>query len=257
MALQTENQWLIGKHFIRQHITVITNIAPDHLDEIGEDREETARTLALSIFPGSVIVTFEPEFDKYTDNTVFPGSDVPEDLSGQFSFPVYKRNVALVLAVCDLLRLPREAVCRGMLKTKPDIGMQGMFFWKGYAFVNAFAANDPESFLQALASIEPGPYLLIYNHREDRSRRLMQIAEALRQAPRKPIGAGMIGQYRKQAAAAFSKRSGVNTVPLANPLQWLETMRPLGVSMVLCAGNIKGDGQEFLCALTRKGEKYA
>lgn len=257
MALLPENQWLIGNQLVRQHITVITNAGIDHIEEIGRDADETIQTLAQSIHPDGIVITGEPGFSGFARKTANPAWDFPEEILSRFRFPAFAGNVALVLSTCDTLGLPREKVYQGMLDAKPDIGMLGVFEWKSYTITNGFSANDPESFARLLEAMIPAPYVMIFNHRGDRPQRLRLMADELGKAARKPDLVGVIGSYKKQAAVYLQRRIGVPSFALDNPADWLEELRPFRIHAVLCAGNIKGGGQNFLEFLLENGTLHA
>ena len=44
MAVQPQYQWMANQ-MVKSHIGVITNVRPDHLDEMGPTEEDVARSL--------------------------------------------------------------------------------------------------------------------------------------------------------------------------------------------------------------------
>ena len=74
---------------------------------------------------------------------------VTQDELRNFSYIEHAENVALALRVCEDLGISREVALRGMWKARPDPGVLAayelQFFGRRIVFVNAFAANDPES----------------------------------------------------------------------------------------------------------------
>lgn len=68
MALRPENQILMANILIKQNYTVITNAYVDHIDEIGFSKADTVKTLSLSIYKCSKVITAEKDFKKYHPN---------------------------------------------------------------------------------------------------------------------------------------------------------------------------------------------
>ena len=58
MAVQPEYQWISEQKMQKSTIGVITNIRPDHLDEMGPTMDDVTRSLSNTIpFNGNVVVT--------------------------------------------------------------------------------------------------------------------------------------------------------------------------------------------------------
>ena len=49
MAVQPQYQWISEHQMVKSHIGVITNVRPDHLDEMGPTEKDVAMSLCLSI----------------------------------------------------------------------------------------------------------------------------------------------------------------------------------------------------------------
>src|SRR5258705_1776320 len=108
------------------------------------------------------------------------------ELAG-FSYFEHAENVALALAVCGHLGVDRARALAGMQAAAPDPGVLRRYTVRSGAreveFVNAFAANDPDSTLLiwrrlGLERREPGVRrIVLANCRADRIQRSGQIAE--------------------------------------------------------------------------------
>jgi len=252
MALRPENQALLARRLVRPQYTVLTNALVDHEEEIGATKEQTLRVLALSVMPGGTAVTGEAGFAPFVENVLPPAEGVgPEELRG-FCFPVHPENVALALALTDRLGIPRETALSGMRKARPDPGLLGGFYWEGRAFVNAFAANDPDSFSRAMEETgQSGPYALLYNHRRDRAPRLRAFARAVARAPHPPACAFLIGDDPGRAAKYLARAGGLPAAPVRDLRAWAAGSE--GPRLVLCAGNIKGDGMRLVERMREEG----
>ena len=161
MAVQPILQSLCESAFVRATHSVITNARPDHLDVMGPRDEDVARALAATVPAGGTIYTAEP---KHTDIIKFAAEDrqsqlsvvstddiaaiTSDELSG-FSYLEHAENVATALKVCADLGVDRRTALTGMWAATPDPGVltafELSFFGRHIVFVNAFAANDPDS----------------------------------------------------------------------------------------------------------------
>lgn len=108
-----------------------------------------------------------------------------EEMNG-FSYIEHKENVALALAVCQHLGVPREVALKGMYKAIPDAGVLNChkieLSGKKINFYNAFAANDPQSTLMIINRMKDenkfkGTKIILLNTREDRIDRAKQLSE--------------------------------------------------------------------------------
>ncbi|MFA7330638.1 MAG: poly-gamma-glutamate synthase PgsB [Candidatus Delongbacteria bacterium] len=199
MAVQPEYQWIAEHKMVRSTIGVITNARPDHLKEMGPTVENVARSLCNTLPWGKVAFTCEhkliglmktvaarrgTELHEVTDK---PVSD--EDMR-PFGYIEHKENVALALAVAAQLGVSREVALEGMYRAAPDCGALKKFSavheGKRITFVNALAANDPESTLaiwQRVTGVQddPGATVFILNTRKDRFERSEQLVEMVHQ----------------------------------------------------------------------------
>ncbi len=198
MALQPELQWLTESRFIKATHGVITNARADHLDVMGPTEKDVALALAGTTPVGSLLFTAEtrhrPIFEKAAKDrgtrVVHVGADevaaITDDEMERFSYVEHRENVALALRVCLDLGVERETALRGMWKAAPDPGALTIshvrFFGRHIYFVNAFAANDPESTEQLWnMAIDRFPdverRIAIFNCRADRPNRSQQLGE--------------------------------------------------------------------------------
>ena len=160
MAVQPQYQWISEQKMIKSNIGVITNVRPDHLDEMGYTMNDIAKSLSNSIPSNGKLVVHKDRFlDLFKGITLkrnsevkLVESDVVDDKYMQkFNYYEHKENVELALTVCEQIGVDREVALRGILKNNPDPG--ALVVWKIRInnsinhFVSAFAANDPQSTL--------------------------------------------------------------------------------------------------------------
>ncbi|MFO0565423.1 MAG: poly-gamma-glutamate synthase PgsB [Polyangiaceae bacterium] len=200
MALQPELQALSELELVRATHGVITNARPDHLDVMGPTDRDVALALASMIPLRGKLFTAEKKQlevfreackDRKTELVAIDDADLTsvsdEDLAG-FSYTEHRENVALALRVAEDLGVERGLALSGMQKSRPDPGALREydldFFGRRLVFVNGFAANDPVSTEQLWdLSIGRHPELkariALFNCREDRPERSLQLGEAL------------------------------------------------------------------------------
>ena len=192
MAVQPQYQWVSEQKMIKSTVSVITNVRPDHLDEMGSTLHENAMSLSNTIPFNGKLVTSEKEMGSVLEqvsekrNTEFnmaAGDEVTPEYMGRFPYLEHRDNVALALKVCELSGVDKETAMDGMLTAQPDPG--AAIIWKlncngtqNY-FVNAFAANDPASTLniwhQLQEKIKDAPVCIFLNTRDDRRYRTSQL----------------------------------------------------------------------------------
>jgi poly-gamma-glutamate synthase PgsB/CapB len=198
MAVSPELQPVAELRLIQSTVGVITNVRADHLDVMGPTVDDAAEVLALTLPLNGHAFTAEharaPILERVAKqrgtalHVVDDAGIGPDDLAG-FSYFEHAENVALALAVCAHLGVPRETALRGMQAATPDPGVLRRYSvqsgHKQVEFVNAFAANDPDSTLLiwqrlGLERREPGlKRIILANCRPDRIQRSGQIAELI------------------------------------------------------------------------------
>ncbi len=199
MALQPALQSLSELKLVRATHGVITNARADHLDVMGPTPDNVALALAGTVPVEGKLFTAEQTHldilqqaaaDRNSNLIAVDSSDVGavtvEELN-RFSYIEHPENVALALRVCSELGIERGTALRGMWLADPDPGVMTThaldLFSGRIVFVNAFAANDPESTeLNWRLAInrfgDMSQRIAVFNCREDRPDRSVQLAEA-------------------------------------------------------------------------------
>ncbi|MBX2813942.1 MAG: poly-gamma-glutamate synthase PgsB [Myxococcales bacterium] len=199
MAVQPLLQVLCEERMVRATHGVITNARPDHLDVMGPTDVDVARALSGTTPVGGKMFTAERKLlpvlreaadDRHTQLVSISADDVSmiskEDLT-PFPYLEHAENVALALAVCEELGVERQTALQGMWSAAPDPGVLTVnhihFFGRRITFVNAFAANDPDStetiwdqVLSDHPSVEHR--IMLVNCRADRGDRSRQLGQA-------------------------------------------------------------------------------
>lgn len=198
MALEPRYQWASEGQILKSDIGVITNIREDHLEVMGPDLVDVAKSL-LSACPvkGTLVVgptEFEPliqEVCKDRKSKVIVNDEesiqtITDEEMAKFSYWEHKENVSLALQVCELLGVSRNKALEAMWKVNPDPGALSVspihFFGKEFIYANAMAANDPNSTKLIWSSvIERYPQynkrFILFHTREDRPERSRQLVK--------------------------------------------------------------------------------
>ena len=192
MAVNPQYQWVSEQKMIQSTLSVITNVRPDHLDEMGSTLQDNAMSLSNTIpFNGNLVTTEYKMGDileqvsekRNTEFNMVVGDGVTPEYMGRFPYLEHRDNVALALKICELSGVEKETALEGMIHTQPDPG--ATIIWKlncngteNY-FVNVFAANDPTSTLdiwhQLQEKIKDTPVCVFFNTRDDRRYRSSQL----------------------------------------------------------------------------------
>ncbi|RUO33154.1 poly-gamma-glutamate synthase PgsB [Aliidiomarina soli] len=199
MALQPHYQSLTELKMVRSNLGVITNARPDHLDVMGPGEEDVALALAGSTPVKGALFTAERDLlHVFRNSTEDRKSDlhgvsetevkaIGDDVLSQFQYSEHAENIALALNVCQHLGVERQAALQGMIDLEPEAGAMRIlhleYFKRDMIFVNAFAANDPESTGHIWERLikrhgEGRRRIALVNCRADRPHRSQQMAEA-------------------------------------------------------------------------------
>ena len=200
MALHPNLQSLCELKLVQSTHGVITNARADHLDVMGPTAPDVAKALASTVPVAGKLFTAEQKYldtfreaaaDRRSEISPIGQSDVglvsKQELDS-FSYVAHAENVALALAVCGEFGIDRSTALRGMWSAQPDPGvMKVARFSRGHqriAFVNGFAANDPESTGQIWNMMVQRhrnyqTRIAVINCRADRRSRSVQLAEAI------------------------------------------------------------------------------
>jgi poly-gamma-glutamate synthase PgsB/CapB len=197
MALQPELHWVSESKLVRATHGVITNVRADHLDIMGPSERDVALCLAGMIPVEGTLITAEHRHadilrrachDRGTRMLLIDQraiDTVSDDDLARFEYVEHRDNVALALAVAAELGVDREVALDGMWTASPDPGAltehEVAFFGRRIVFLNAFAANDPESTeliwnmaLERHADVDQ--VIALFNLRDDRPLRTRQLA---------------------------------------------------------------------------------
>ncbi|MCT2287230.1 poly-gamma-glutamate synthase PgsB [Corynebacterium sanguinis] len=192
MAVKPKYQALCQDVILRSPICIITNVRLDHQEDMGDTLEEIAASLCSTVPVDGTVITGERN-PKVVDILrekcqargatliVAEESETSRALVDQFDYQQFEENVAIALAVAELLGIDSATACRGMLSAAPDPGttrvtrisdaQQPDLFW-----VPMFAINDWESTVRVFEDVQQGlpegcRNVIALNNRADRTDR--------------------------------------------------------------------------------------
>ena len=268
MAVQPQYQWIAEHQMVRSHIGVITNVRPDHLDEMGPTDDDVAYSLCNTIPVNGIFITGEDQKIDLIQNIAKDNGSkfiqsktdsISDDELDQFTYLEHPANIAVALDVCKEAGVRREIAIEGMHKVQPDVG--ALISWnlqindKKNIFVNGMAANDPVSTLQIWEFISRR-YLsnnktcIFFNSREDRPSRTHQMIQ-LTLEKIKPNYFFIRGDKIKQIInrlSYFSPDTKTEIISLSkSPEKIVELFGSLpNKTLIYAIGNQVGAGQDIL-----------
>lgn len=278
MAVMPDLQEINQRKLIRSTIGVLCNVREDHLAEMGPTLDDVARSLCRSMPVGGICLTAEKdrlpilqqEADKRNCELVAVDAEsvTDEEMRG-FSWITFKENVAIALAVADLVGVPREKALAGMWAAPPDPGVLQVHRYtvagRPVRFANVFAANDPESTLMNIELLlERGairrPLHVVINCRPDRVERNGQMGALIpRLDPERVV---LIGTPTRSALITIPAQWQDKVVDLGGdrpPGELLDGILAGATTEVSLAaiGNIHGQGEVLLEELGRAAPSSA
>jgi gamma-polyglutamate synthase len=271
MAIVPEYQRTFHRDFLDSNLVVITNALDDHLEEMGPTSRDVADVFADQIPEGGTAVVIPgPYLERFRevaearDSKLLVGQPdtVDPELLTRFDHVVLDEHVALVLAVTRHLGITDELAIEGMLAAPPDPFAARILPvgdpHRPALFVNAFAANDPESTRTLWQLLhdrgQPGDGLtVVMNCRSDRISRTQLFAHEV--LPSLPIDTLLVtGEATRPVLRAVEKGdlaarnvhdlTGADTDAVMEVLDGLLRSR-----VILGVGNLHGGGVGLVGAL--------
>ncbi len=279
MAVQPPLQLLSERNMVRSTIGVLTNVRADHMDEMGPTLEAIAGSLCSTMPKGGIMFTSErvqlpliQQHGRKANCRVEPvgAEEVTDEMMSGFPYLEHKDNVALALAVCGHLGIDRRTALAGMYSYTPDPGVLRIFkvrlYHKEIEFINAFAANDPDSYgiiwdLLAPYRSPEKTFIVLVNSREDRIQRSEQMGAFI--ASRDADCCLLVGKHTgalagKAVASGLSPRK-IFDLGNSRAEEIFEKVLSLTPSraLVVGIGNIVGLGEEIVSHFVNRGEEIA
>jgi len=280
MAVLPSNQRMAEEKMIHSTVGVITNVRADHLDEMGPRLSDVARSLASTIPHSGACFTSEETYfpilrevaeQRKTRIALVKNDGVTDEMMKGFTYLEHKDNVALALAVSKHLGVPEADALRGMQNVIPDPGVLRIFTLtqagRTIEFVNAFAANDPDSYVVIWDLLKPfmtpaKKLVVVINCRKDRIQRTESLADLIARritADHFILAGELTSALQHRAIAMGLPASRISNPPNASAEQvFEEVLSHSGEnSLVIGIGNIVGFGEEIVAYFTNRGREYA
>lgn len=252
MALQPEYQRVSGRNMLRCDVGVITNARLDHMDVMGESREEVLDCLMEMLPKNGRIFTAERDFSDRLSaraqklHSILTVSDPASigDIPGAMDLD-FPENVALALDVCVGLGVDRLTAWEGVRSFVRDPFALSMFGGENLTFVNALSANDVSSTRMIYERTRGAgeELIVLINNRADRPARALDMVRLCRELEPREIW--LLGDEQR----ALSRRcrraapgAAVRAFKLAEEIPFTSD-RP---RLILAVGNIKDQGMRLV-----------
>lgn len=267
MAVMPELQEINQTKLISSTIGVISNVRLDHVEEMGPTIDDIACSLSRSMPEGGICVTAERERLSVLKReaarrdcklvVIDPESVTDEEMEG-FSWITFKENVAIAIAVAELLGVDRTDALRGMWSAPPDPGSLSVDRFrvngKQLRFANLLAVNDPESTLMNVEELISEklitrPLHVVIGCRPDRIERNRQIGTLIpRLDPERVV---LIGEPTRSARTAIPGQWQGRVCDLGGRRSSSELLDGVvdgieGEASVVAIGSIHGQGERLL-----------
>jgi gamma-polyglutamate synthase len=270
MAVMPELQEINQSKLIQSTIGVLCNVREDHLAEMGPTLDDVARSLSRSMpFDGICVTAERDRLDILEEEaakrncrlvSIDPESVSDEEMA-RFDWVTFKENVAIALAVADLLGVNRTSALEGMWAAPPDPGVLSVqtrvVDGKRLKLANVFAANDPESTLMNIERLlEQGsiarPLHVVINCRPDRVERNRQMGALIARID--PDRVVLIGEPTRSARSTIDREWQDRVTDLGGaqgPDDLLDAIlaEVEDTASLVAIGNIHGQGEVLLAVL--------
>ena len=266
MAVNPQYQWVSEQKIVKSTIGVMTNVRPDHLDEMGITMNQITKSMSNTIPFGGIMVSSENKKNNILKNiaeernTKFykVNKEIDESKLKNFRYLEHKENVSLALKVCELCGIDYDVALKGMETCKPDPGALTIWSLKynknNFKFINAFAANDPASTLKTWKMINKrmssNNFTIFLNTREDRQYRTIQLINLIFKELKPNVVVLRGKNFPKELDDLMSKNKKIVVHKFPYSIKQKKLIKfmaeNLNESVVLGIGNIVGWGEELM-----------
>ena len=267
MAVMPEYQWVSEHKMLKSDIGVITNVRMDHVDEMGYTMEEITKSLSNTVPENGKMITTkcptsylieEKSNESNSEYFEVSGDKVSQDIMEGFPYLEHNENVALALEVCKQAGVDEKTALEGMVNATPDPGALQIMNIRGKGennhFVNAFAANDPQSTFQIFKLLEnrtdQNHIAIFLNARSDRRYRTTQMYELVLNKIKPHLFIIRGDDLPKPEKFEHSQNCEIVTFPESSkPDELINYLTSLSGEYVMGIGNMVGWGEEFILKL--------
>ncbi len=259
MALRPELQSVSQHAILRADIGVMTNVRRDHTDVMGVTLPEIAESLSNTVPNGGVLLSAErAQAAILIQKADRQGAEYVEVIPDGTGPPLdFAENVALALAVCERLGVPRDTAISGMEKYRRDPYALSLYRWENAVFINAFSVNDLESIRLVWekvfkdSRVANKELVLLVNNRPDRGSRIQDMAKACELiGPREVWLTGAAREYMRWKLRRSLPDAAVREYKKAADIP-REALREDRV--IFAIGNIANDGRDVVDRVKKEG----
>ena len=254
MAVLPELQYTAQHRILDADIGVITNVRRDHTDVMGDTLPQIAEALSNTVPRGGVLLTAEAaeaQASVLARRASELGSRfvqvLPDGTEPDFDFA---ENIALSLAVCEELGVPRATALEGMRRYHRDPYALSLYRRGGAVFANGLSVNDVQSTVMVWEKLRERPEFsgreltLLVNNRPDRGSRTRDMAETC--ALLQPRRIFLMGAAQGFMRASLTKRlPGTKVIPLRNAAAF-DMEQFTEEDAVYLIGNLAGEGRDLI-----------
>jgi poly-gamma-glutamate synthase PgsB/CapB len=278
MAIDPELQRFTERKLIQSQVGVITNVRSDHQEVMGYTLEEVAQSLAGTISKNGTLFTSEDRYfpvleerGRMLGTSVEKVSPITDNsFLSRFAYLEHEENVALALRVCEHLGVPPDTALEGMVQAKPDMGVLTVWAHRGERvsihFVNAFAANDPDSIALIWNRLKDKresyrEVFILLNLRKDRIYRSSSLAELI-SSTLSNDGIFLVGDYTATVAMNLASRGvkssmifRLNFDSVEEIIKEIESRSHSNEVLLFGLGNMGGWGVKIVKYFEERGER--
>ena len=253
MALQPEYQRVSGKNMLRADVGVITNARLDHVDVMGDTREEILDCLMEMLPENGRIFTAERDFPQqlaaraqklHSTLTISDPASI-SNIPGAMDLD-FPENVALALDVCAGLGVDRLTAWEGVKNFVRDPFALSVFGGEDLTFVNALSANDVSStqmIYERTRRAGEEELVILINNRADRPARALDMVRLCRELQPREIW--LLGDEQR-ALSRQCRRAAPNAA-----VRGFKTAEEIPFTsdhprLILAVGNIKNEGMRLV-----------
>ncbi len=263
MAVMPQYQWVSEHKMVKSTLSVITNVRPDHLPEMGPTMSDIANSLSNTIPFNGILVTAETELTdeltavaekRLTKIDIVHDYDISDEYINRFPYIEHKENVALAVKACEEVGVDKTVALEGMIHAKPDPGALVIRKLKfnhhiNYS-VNALAANDPHSTKKIWNNIkgrfEHNNICVFLNTRDDRQSRTKQLLKLVSENIKPEV---LIIRGNRIPVIKEEKMKIIKFDNSTKPKEVINSLSKLDRYLIFCIGNMVGWGETFVTEL--------
>ncbi len=263
MAVLPQYQWVSEQKMIKSTLSIITNVRPDHLPEMGPTMEDVANSLSNTIPFNGTLLTAEMDISgelkavadkRNTTMEIVHDYDISDEYINRFPYIEHKENVALAVKACESVGVDKTIALEGMIHAKPDPGalvIRKLQFDKHINYsVNAMAANDPHSTKKIWNNIkgrfENKKVSVFLNTRDDRQSRTKQLLKLVLEEVKPSI---LFIRGNRIPAINETSMKLIKFRNSTEPKEVINSLSKLDHYLIFCIGNMVGWGETFITEL--------